>query len=281
MRETDRPAAFADRFYPGRPDALEAMVAELTPPHATPTPARGLMLPHAGFVYSGGVAAATVAATTIPRLAVVVGPKHTWSGASMAVNTRGRWRLPGGPLEIDAELGGAIAEALPFLEDDDAAFAAEHSVEVTLPFLRAAQPNLRIVPLVLGARLSPTACVEVGERLAEVTLAWGDDVVFVASSDMHHQGTDDLPPGRTTWDVTRERTARALEPMDADDPAGLVRRCHAERITMCGVQPAAVVMAACSALGGEVQRVAVTDSHAVRPGDGRYTVGYAGYRFGA
>ena len=66
------------------------------------------------------------------------------------------------------------------------------------------------------------------------------------------------------------------------DAAGLVRRCRDEHITMCGVLPTAITMAACEALGDtRAERVQVTDSHAVRPSDGLYTVGYAGYRFTA
>lgn len=279
VRTTDRAAAFAGRFYPGRAAALEATLDALMPQVAA-TPARGLMLPHAGYVYSGGVAGATAASTIVPPTVVVLGPKHTWAGASAAINRRGRWRLPTGDVPIAEDLADAINGALPFLQDDDAAFADEHSLEVELPFLKARQPDLRIVPIVLGGRLSPEQCTDVGRALAQVLETWPDDVLLVASTDMHHQGEDDLPPGSTTWGEVRRRSARALEHVDAMDPGALLRRCRDEHITMCGVQPTAVTMAACKALGATTaEAVQTTDSHAVRPGDGRYTVGYAGYRF--
>ncbi len=279
MSTTDRPAAFAGRFYPGRRAELEQTLDALVP-SVPATTAHGLMLPHAGYVYSGGVAGATVAATVVPPTVVVLGPKHTWAGASAAINRRGRWQLPTGEVPIAEDLADAVADALPFLHDDDAAFAGEHSLEVELPFLQARQPDLRIVPIVFGGRLSPEQCTDVGRTLAQVVDGWPDEVLLVASTDMHHQGEDDLPPGATTWDEVRRRSARALEHVDAMDPQALLRRCRDENITMCGVQPTAVTMAACEALGATTaEPVQITDSYAVRPGDGRYTVGYAGYRF--
>ncbi len=278
VRETDRLAVFADRFYPTGA-ALERMLHGFLPERPA-VAAAAVMLPHAGYVYSGAVAGATLAGVTVPRTVVVLGPKHTWYGAPAAINARGRWRTPLGDVPLATDLAQAVRGALPFLEDDDAAFAQEHSVEVELPFLKARQPELRLVPIVLGSALGGQQCVAVGRRLAEVLARWPEPVLLVASTDMHHQGADDLPAGQQTWEVTRARTARALERVDAMDPVGLVDRCRREDITMCGVLPTAVTMAACVDLGASrAERVAVTDSYAVRPGDGRYTVGYAGYRF--
>lgn len=276
---TDRPARQAARFYAGDAGTLADDVRDLLGP-IRPRPALGVMVPHAGYVYSGAVAGRVYATTEVPPTVVLLGPKHTWDGALLALNRRGRWRLPGGAVPIAADLADALAAALPLFEDDDRAHAREHSLEVQLPFLQARHPDLAIVPMLLGSALSPAQCVELGERIAAVLRGWPTPVLLVASTDMHHQGADDLPAGSTTWGEVRRRSARALERLDALDPHGLVRVCRDESISMCGVLPTAVTLAACVALGADrAERVAVTDSHAVAGGDGAWVVGYAGYRF--
>ncbi len=253
-------------------------LAALVPTEGSPTQARGLVLPHAGYVYSGATAGATVGAATLAERVILVGPKHTGLGAALAINTSGQWETPLGPVPVDVQLAAAVQRAIPELVHDEAAFAREHSLEVELPFLKWRQPALRLVPIALAGGLPVEACLRMGQALARVIEAFPHPVTLVASTDMHHQGMDDLPPGSTCQAEVQRKSGAALERLEAMDPGGLLRLCRRQHITMCGVQPTAIVMEACKALGAAVpERVAVTDSYAVRPGDGRYVVGYAGY----
>lgn len=270
----ERAPRWSGRFYPADPERLRADIARMTPAVAS-RPAVAAMLPHAGYQYSGAVAAETLAGIDLPETVLLIGPKHTPYGAPIAINRAGAWRTPLGPVAIDPDVAEAVAAVIPEAVDDDLAFRDEHSLEVLVPLLQVRRPDVRIVPLLIGHPLSGTACAQLGGRLAAVL----GDVLLVASSDMHHQGLDDLPAGQTTAAVVRDRTARALADVDAEDPVGLVERCRAERISMCGVRPAAIAMGAAAARGAHPTRVAVTDSQAVAGGDGRWVVGYAGYRW--
>jgi len=275
---THREAYWAGRFYPADPDKLAEKVAELTPLAETTHRLTGLIAPHAGYRYSGAVAGGVFAQAEVPRTVVLLGPKHRVEGAPAAIQLRGTWTTPGGTVRIAADLAARIHDALEFLRDDDAAHAREHSLEVEIPFLRHRQPDLRIVPIVLGVSLRPADAASVGERLAAAIADYGEPVLMVASTDMHHQGLDDLPLRSSAADVVRERDALALEHIDAFDPGGLLSVCRAERITMCGVVPTAVMMEAARHLGaGSPRRVAHTNSHEVAGGDGSWVVGYAGY----
>lgn len=284
-----RPAAMADRFYPGDPGALRDLLDSLAAESDTPEPRAAAMVvaPHAGFVYSGGVASTVFDAVEIPRHVVLIGPKHTRYGAPAAINLDGAWATPLGPVPVDPDLAAAIHAAVPGLVDDADAFAVEHCLEVELPFLRHRRPDVRIVPIVLAGRVDPADARALGHRLAEAIAGFGEPVLIVASSDMHHQGSDDLPRGADPVDEVHRRDALAMAPLEACDTAGLLEVCRRARITMCGVVPTAIAIEAARALGaGAPEPLAHTDSYAVAAARGMHpsrdwVVGYAGYRMPA
>jgi AmmeMemoRadiSam system protein B len=279
MSADDRTPWCAGRFYPADPQVLATMLDDLL---VAPDerPAVALVAPHAGYVYSGGVAGRVFASAPIPRHVVLVGPKHTRDGAPLACVTGGAWALPTGRVPVATDLARRLMAAVPALADDPRAHAREHCLEVELPFLLRRQPDLRFVPIVV-AGLGVEGCRDLGLRLADVVAAFTEPVLLVASTDMHHQGSEDLAPGERTDAVVHARSVLALDRLDAFDPAGMLRVCRLHDVTMCGVVPTAVALEAARALGADrVERLAFTDSHAVRGGRGEsdYTVGYAGYR---
>jgi MEMO1 family protein len=152
-----RAPAVAGRFYPDDPaelrDAVESYLAETdpVPPHAPPP--RALILPHAGYVYSGPVAASGYArlrdvAGTIDRI-VLLGPSHHVPVAGLAYCSAERFATPLGAIPVDTE-GLAELARLPFVERLDAAHAREHSLEVHLPFLQVVLGEFTVLPLVVG-----------------------------------------------------------------------------------------------------------------------------------
>jgi AmmeMemoRadiSam system protein B len=208
----------AGRFYPADPAALAALVdgllAAAQPVRANARPA-ALVAPHAGFRYSGAVAATAYAHLAPWRAqvtrAVVLGPAHVVALRGMAVPSADAFATPLGPVAVDADARG-VARALPAVVVDDAPHAAEHAVETQLPFLhRTLGPELRVLPVVVGT--TPPAAV--GVLLA--ALLDGPDTVVVVSSDLSHyldraQAQD---RDRRTAAAVLARNPDALHPTDA------------------------------------------------------------------
>jgi MEMO1 family protein len=180
-----RPAAVAGSFYAGHPDRLRAVVADLlagVQASAGASP-KALIAPHAGYVYSGGVAATAFATLEtgkqgISRV-VLIGPAHYVAVRGIAVAAADAFETPLGRVPIDRDAVSAIAD-LPFVVEADAAHAPEHALEVELPFLQTLLGSFALVPLLVGDA-DPRQVADVLRRL------WGGpDTLIVVSSDLSH-----------------------------------------------------------------------------------------------
>ena len=180
-----RPPAVAGMFYPGTPAVLGATVraylAEAEPPK--PDVPKALIVPHAGYVYSGPVAAPAYrriasGRATIRRV-ILLGPVHRVPVRGLALSSAQAFATPLGTVAVDAD-AVAAALAMPHVALNDAAHALEHSLEVQLPFLQTVLDDFRIVPFAVGdAR--PAEVAAVLERL------WGGpETLIVVSSDLSH-----------------------------------------------------------------------------------------------
>jgi AmmeMemoRadiSam system protein B len=260
-----REPAVAGAFYPAGAAELAAGVDRyLAASGRAAKTAIGVVVPHAGYIYSGAVAGATYATVAVPARVVVLGPNHTGLGFSRAaLSPADAWRTPIGAVPLDAPLGEALA-AGPGVAPDAAAHAREHSLEVQLPFLQRARPDVAVAPLCL-AHLSYGQC----ERLADTVAGAARDAgaLVVASSDMSHY----LPAAEA-----RAADHRALEPLLALDAEGLYRRVHEEEITMCGIIPAVVMLLAACALGARSAELVRYAHSGEVSGDDDRVVGYAG-----
>ncbi|HUS66495.1 MAG TPA: AmmeMemoRadiSam system protein B [Kofleriaceae bacterium] len=265
-----RQPAVAGRFYPGEARELEREVrAHLDAGQGgtDPEAVRAVMAPHAGYMYSGGVAGQVFARVEVPRRVVVLGPNHTGRGARIAVVPAGAFVLPGGRVEIDEELAAAILDEVPGAQADVEAHRFEHSIEVELPFLLARRPDVRFVPIVLGG-ISRQTAVAVGEGLARAIARAGGDTLVVASSDMSHY----LPDAEA-----RVVDRAALEPLLAFDASALYETVVDRDISMCGFIPATAMLAYARAAGSTAapELVAYATSGDAS-GDRARVVGYAG-----
>ena len=181
-----RPPAVAGTFYPADPRALRASVEDAlaqAPVACAADAPKALVVPHAGYVYSGPVAA-TAYARLVPvrdrvHRVVLLGPSHRVAFDGLAVPGADAFDTPLGRVEIDTG-GVARALALPQVQRLDAAHAREHSLEVQIPFLQVVLPQFRLVPIVVGDA-TPDEISEVID-----TLWGGDETVVLVSSDLSH-----------------------------------------------------------------------------------------------
>ncbi|HTY03607.1 MAG TPA: AmmeMemoRadiSam system protein B [Rhodocyclaceae bacterium] len=204
-----RPASVAGSFYPGEPRALAgAVTSMLSRPQAIAAAPKALIVPHAGYVYSGPIAASAYAglresAATVRRV-VIFGPAHRVWVRSLATVSTSFFETPLGRVPVDRDAIGSVF-SLPQVEINDEAHATEHALEVQLPFLQTVLTDFSIAPFVVGGA-TPLQVAEVMERL------WGGpETLIVVSSDLSHY----LPYGdaqrvdRATADSILERRALA------------------------------------------------------------------------
>jgi AmmeMemoRadiSam system protein B len=182
---TTRPSAVAGLFYDDDPDRLRTQVLNLLTDVTafTKVMPKALIAPHAGYVYSGRVAAAAFAtlrdsAQTITRV-VLIGPAHFVHVHGIAAPTVGAFDTPLGRVAVDLEALSTVAD-LQFVIRADAPHAPEHALEVELPFLQTLLASFRVVPLVVGDA-TPQDVAHVLRRL------WGGpETLIVVSSDLSH-----------------------------------------------------------------------------------------------
>ncbi len=262
-----RHPAVAGQFYPAHPDELARQVRATFRPLPVQAGVLGVVLPHAGYVYSGAVAGETLSRVEVPARVVVLGPNHTGMGSPIAVYPGGSWEMPGGEFPVDEAMVARLLEEMPGAEADPVAHRREHSLEVQLPFLqqRRGSPPL-ITPIVLSS-LSAGICRTLGEALARAVQAAREPVLLVASSDMNHYESQD---------VTRDKDEEALREVLALSPDNLLAVTARRRISMCGVIPVAVMLHAALALGAEKAELVRHATSGEVSGDYGHVVGYAG-----
>jgi AmmeMemoRadiSam system protein B len=261
-----RPPAVAGRFYPSDPRELAFQVRQYAPAGAENISARGCVVPHAGYMYSGHVAGAVYSSLAIPSRCILLGPRHFPRGEPMAILSEGSWQTPLGEARIDATLAAELARACPQLREDSVAHEREHSLEVQLPFLQRLAGDFRFVPVVLGTdRYS--SLEELGHGVARVVKGRSEPVLVIASSDMNHYESDA---------ITRAKDKRAIARILALDPRGLYDTVRAEGITMCGYAATVAMLVAVLDLGATEARLVRYATSGDVTGDRQEVVGYAG-----
>ena len=255
----------ADKFYPGDPTALRKQVAEYVLPGKARQKAAAVLVPHAGYIYSGRVAGETFGRVEIPETVILIGPNHQGYGASVALGTED-WAMPMGNVPFAVDFAATILQDSSVIVADNTAHQYEHSLEVEVPFLQCMQPNLSIVPLVVS-HISFKKCQEVARELALAVKRYSGPVLLVASTDMtHYESREDASV----------KDHLALQYLLKLDPEGLYNTVVSNRISMCGVIPATITLLVALATGStRAELVRYTDSGEVS-GDINQVVGYAG-----
>jgi AmmeMemoRadiSam system protein B len=266
MPQPIRRAAVAGTWYAGRPDVLAQDIDRLLTqvPHVVDGDIVGLVVPHAGLMYSGAVAAhayKAVAGRTYD-VAVLVGPSHYVGFEGVAIQRTGSFETPLGRVaisEVDAE---AIAAASPAVHDRVAAHSREHSLEMQLPFLQRVLPETPIVPLVMGHQ-TPSTISRLADAIVEALPT--RRALLVASSDLSHF--------HRAADAAR-LDAVVVDAINRFDPETLARALGKFPDHACGGGPIVTVMLAARGMGAADARVMKYADSGDVSGDKSSVVGY-------
>ena len=268
-----RHAAVAGYFYEGSAAGLAKQIESFLVPAAKRISAIGVMCPHAGLVYSGGVAGAVYSTIEPPDVAVLIGPNHTGLGTAVSVMREGAWETPSGTVQIEESLAGSILAGAAHAREDTLAHLREHSLEVQLPFLLHFNPKVKIVPIQM-LDTSMKTCVELGAAVAKALRERqakpenkGSRVLIVASSDMSH-----YEPAATA----KEKDFKAIQAVLDLDPERLYHTVREHGITMCGYGPTVAMLVAAKALGAKEATLVKYANSGDVSGDINQVVGYAG-----
>ena len=263
-----RPAAKAGQFYPAKVEEMQGQINKFlnveSPPAAT---VRAVMLPHAGWVYCGDVMGRTLARITVPRTVIIVSPKHTAAGAKWSVSNADAWEIPGARIPVAKELRDRLVELVPALTVEAAAHAQEHGIEVILPFLHARNPDVRVLPIVLGAS-AYSQTEPFAQALSIVCRESPEPILLVISSDMNHFAAEA---------ENRRLDFLAIDAMRTGQAGHLFDVTQQHNISMCGVIPAITILRALE-FSGVVPHPELVhyDNSSTASGQLDRVVGYAG-----
>ena len=280
---TIRRPTVAGQFYEGDAEALRAQIKncflnELGPkklPNVNldihPRNIVGLICPHAGYMYSGPVAASAfyeLALDGKPDTVVLMGPNHTGYGSVLSLMREGVWRTPLGDIEIDTEMANKITHETSVIDVDELAHRYEHSIEVQLPFLQFLYGNaFKIVPICFLMQDYDSA-VEVGRTLAEALDA--TNTVVIASSDMTH-----YEPAKTA--AAKDQAAlKAVTNMDAKR---FYETVETRNITACGYAPITALITYAKRVNAKEAELLSYHNSGDITGDYSSVVGYAAVSF--
>ncbi|HMK55096.1 MAG TPA: AmmeMemoRadiSam system protein B [Dissulfurispiraceae bacterium] len=261
-----RMPAVAGQFYNGSPDRLARQVEQYMIHDSIKEKVMAIVSPHAGLMYSGHVAGAVYSAIKVPKTYLLLGPNHSGLGPGISMMSAGEWEIPTATFRLDSELAAKIKARVPSVSEDTQAHLYEHSLEVQLPFIAHSSGDCRILPVTF-MRATIDDCAAVGRGIADAVRSVGYEVVIVASSDMSHYEQDS---------VARKLDRMAIEEILDLNPEGLYSVVMREKISMCGIIPATVMLYAALELGASEARLVKYATSGETSGDFERVVGYAG-----
>ena len=261
-----RNSVAAGLYYPGSASQLREMVEKLVDEKAEKEEVIGLLMPHAGYHYSGPVAGATISRIKFKDTFIIMGPSHTGMGKPFSIMTEGKWETPLGEVEIDSELAKQLVAASRNLQEDDRAHQQEHAVEVQIPFLQYFKSDIRIVPVILA--YAPAAVYkEIGREIAGAIKELKREAVIIASGDMTHYESQES---------AEKKDSQAIEAILNLDEDELTRRFEELNISMCAHGPVVCLISAAKELGATRAELVRYQTSGDTTGDYAAVVGYAG-----
>lgn len=263
-----RKSALAGSWYPADPNVLQANIAnyfQMVPEHRISGRIMGLVAPHAGYVYSGQVAAHAykqIQGRAFDAV-IVIGPSHRIPFHGVSVYSRGGYETPLGVVPVDDRLADQIMAESQAVSATPHVHREEHSLEIQLPFLQAALGNFSFVPLLMGSQDRRT-CEELAQAISSA--AEGKNVLLVGSSDLSHFHS---------YDRAVQMDAVALAHLDKMEHDAFLKDFENQAFEACGGGPAAVAMMVAEKLGAHRSKLLKYANSGDVTGDKRSVVGYA------
>lgn len=231
----------------------------------------GLVSPHAGYMYSGPIAAHayySLAADGKPDVLVILGPNHTGRGSGLALMDEGVWRTPLGNVEIDAELARQILRESKIIDVDDSAHSYEHSVEVQLPFLQFLYgSDFKFVPICFLMQ-DLESSREVGRAIGKASS--NRNAVVIASTDMTHYEPQKM---------AERNDKMAIDSALKLDEVQYYSIVESYNISTCGYGPTVALITAAKMLGAKNAKLLCYKTSGDITGDYSAVVGYASVAF--
>jgi len=277
-----RKPCVADAFYAGTKKELEDQVTDCFKhqfgPGSVPTVAKngprkvlGIVSPHAGYIYSGPVAAngfSKLAADGSPITFIILGPNHTGLGSGVSIQTEGAWETPLGIMEIDTHLAEKIQKSCDIIDIDEAAHRNEHSIEVQLPFLQFLyKDTVKFVPICMMMQDLAT-CRDVAKSIAQQTEA--KNAAIIASSDFTHYEPQE---------AANRKDKSAIDAILKLDEEQLNELGESSRVTMCGYGPITTLIAIANLLKDVRPELLGHKTSGDITGDKSAVVGYSSLAF--
>jgi hypothetical protein len=242
-----RRSVVAGQFYAGSKDRLiqeiENCFLDRRGPGSIPRigedrdELKGVVVPHAGYIYSGAIAAHSynaIAEDGFSDTFVILGPNHTGMGSGVSLFPEGEWETPLGKVRVNKEFAELLRGGL--IDIDESAHSYEHSIEVQLPFLQYISKEFSIVPICMAMQDYETS-KEVGALIADAIKDYGKKTVVIASTDFSHVGFNyqSMPPtGKRVDEYAREQDRIAIDEILNLNPKGLIDKVYRHNISMCG-----------------------------------------------
>jgi AmmeMemoRadiSam system protein B len=257
----------AGSFYPSDPSELREFFESGFQPVKQLIAAKAIIVPHAGYVYSGKTTAHVVSRIQVPETVVLIGPNHHGIGEEFTIDPEGAWETPLGRVPVDSSLVSALMKRSRHLTANASAHQYEHSLEVVVPFLQKKNPSVRIVPLLINT-MHLHRVKSVALECADILASKGESVLIAVSTDMSHYESDE---------TTRRKDQFALRAIENLDPDALVHAVQDYRITMCGFVPVFMLLVMHEIL--HFRKAVLVDyrTSADATGDYERVVGYAGF----
>ena len=270
--------AHAGTFYPSRKeDLIKAIEDSFNHPlgpgrlpegETTLRPPIAYVAPHAGYVYSGPIAAHVyydLSTRSKPETIIIVGPNHTGLGLAASVWPEGVWRTPLGDVEVDTEAVKLLIEYSMIVAPDEDGHVYEHSVEVQIPFLQyVIKGTFRIVPVVI-LHQTPDVSSKIAKAYAAMRKEhYGDKLLLLATTDLNHY---------EPYDVTVKKDHEVLRAVENGVPDEVWLAIERNRVSACGPAPLAAAVEAGSLLNGKPRVLKYANSGDVT-GEKSWVVGY-------
>lgn len=259
-----RTESAAGAFYPGNKSILLKQLSGSFKSLPKESKSNCVIAPHAGYAYSGTIAAYSFNALQSSKCFVILSPNHSGLGSAISVSDADEWQTPLGKIPVDGIVRKKLLGLLG-IEPDDLAHIQEHSIEVQLPFLQFLFKDFKILPITIMSQ-DLNELIELGNALAGLK----EDFSIIASSDFSHF----IP-----LQAAKERDMQAIEKIKQLDVEGFHKMVMQRNLSICGHAPITALMQYCKQKGFKRGKLLRYDSSASTTGDETNVVGYAAIKF--